>query len=205
MKHFVWVKGETVVQFHGMGPWGIQYLDTEDDPRNRNRQKEDLRSGPQAGEELPGPFHSLVVTSKDPTLVGKKTDFVEYCGQNPVVLVFARALSEPLTSLLGRLESETVQHKSARLQAIVIILSDEQDADENLKDYCKQQRIKNVHFALMASDGPKHFNLSKEADLTVITYTGQQVVANRAYKNGELNEDGVSRILADVSRILPNR
>jgi quercetin dioxygenase-like cupin family protein len=35
MKHFVWTKGETVVQFHGMGPWAIQYLNPDDDPRNR--------------------------------------------------------------------------------------------------------------------------------------------------------------------------
>ena len=34
MKHFVWVKGETVVQFHGTGPWSIQYLNPADDPRN---------------------------------------------------------------------------------------------------------------------------------------------------------------------------
>jgi quercetin dioxygenase-like cupin family protein len=34
MKHFVWVKGETVIQFHGDGPWTITYLDPADDPRN---------------------------------------------------------------------------------------------------------------------------------------------------------------------------
>src|SRR5262245_1761125 len=33
MKHFVWVKGETVVQLHGMGPWSIQYVNPKDDPR----------------------------------------------------------------------------------------------------------------------------------------------------------------------------
>ena len=37
MKHFVFVKGETVVQFHGMGPWSIQYVDPKDDPRNQKR------------------------------------------------------------------------------------------------------------------------------------------------------------------------
>jgi quercetin dioxygenase-like cupin family protein len=37
MKHFVRVKGETVVQFHGMGPWSIQYVNAEDDPRNRKK------------------------------------------------------------------------------------------------------------------------------------------------------------------------
>ncbi len=34
MKHFVWVEGETVVQFHGEGPWTINYVNPADDPRN---------------------------------------------------------------------------------------------------------------------------------------------------------------------------
>jgi quercetin dioxygenase-like cupin family protein len=34
MKHFVWAKGETVLQFHGTGPWSIKYVDPDDDPRN---------------------------------------------------------------------------------------------------------------------------------------------------------------------------
>jgi hypothetical protein len=34
MKHFVWTKGETVAQFHGIGPWSIQYVNPADDPRN---------------------------------------------------------------------------------------------------------------------------------------------------------------------------
>ncbi|MBM3982662.1 MAG: DUF4437 domain-containing protein [Planctomycetes bacterium] len=35
MKHFVWVKGETVVQFHGEGPWVIDYVNRADDPRHK--------------------------------------------------------------------------------------------------------------------------------------------------------------------------
>jgi quercetin dioxygenase-like cupin family protein len=34
MKHFVWAKGETVVQLHGIGPWKIEYLNPADDPRS---------------------------------------------------------------------------------------------------------------------------------------------------------------------------
>src|SRR5262245_30526567 len=37
MKHYVWVESETVVQFHGEGPWVITYLDPADDPRNARR------------------------------------------------------------------------------------------------------------------------------------------------------------------------
>lgn len=34
MKHFVWAKGETVIQFHGAGPWSLTYVNPDDDPRN---------------------------------------------------------------------------------------------------------------------------------------------------------------------------
>ena len=33
MKHFGFVKGETVLQLHGTGPWAIDYVDPADDPR----------------------------------------------------------------------------------------------------------------------------------------------------------------------------
>ena len=35
MEHYVWVKGETIVQFPGMGPWSIKYVNLADDPRNQ--------------------------------------------------------------------------------------------------------------------------------------------------------------------------
>jgi quercetin dioxygenase-like cupin family protein len=37
MKHFVWAKGETVLQFHGIGPWSIRYVDPRDDPRSNKK------------------------------------------------------------------------------------------------------------------------------------------------------------------------
>jgi hypothetical protein len=37
MKHFVWATGETVLQFHGSGPWSIEYVNPEDDPRNERK------------------------------------------------------------------------------------------------------------------------------------------------------------------------
>jgi hypothetical protein len=37
MKHFAWVKGETILQLHGTGPWTINYLNPDDDPRNQKK------------------------------------------------------------------------------------------------------------------------------------------------------------------------
>jgi len=33
--HFLWTKQETVVQVHGIGPWGITYVNPADDPRKK--------------------------------------------------------------------------------------------------------------------------------------------------------------------------
>jgi quercetin dioxygenase-like cupin family protein len=35
MHHFAWTKGETIVQVYAIGPWGLTYVDTRDDPRNQ--------------------------------------------------------------------------------------------------------------------------------------------------------------------------
>ena len=34
-RHFAFTKEETIVQIHGMGPWGITYVNPADDPRNK--------------------------------------------------------------------------------------------------------------------------------------------------------------------------
>jgi quercetin dioxygenase-like cupin family protein len=37
MKHFAWFTGETIIQLHGIGPWGINYVNPADDPRNAKK------------------------------------------------------------------------------------------------------------------------------------------------------------------------
>jgi len=37
MRHFASVKGETVVQLHGMGPWQLTYVNPADDPRQMKK------------------------------------------------------------------------------------------------------------------------------------------------------------------------
>lgn len=33
--HFAWARGETIVQVHAIGPWGLTYVNPEDDPRSK--------------------------------------------------------------------------------------------------------------------------------------------------------------------------
>lgn len=35
MRHYAWTSGETVLQIHGMGPFGITYVNAADDPQRK--------------------------------------------------------------------------------------------------------------------------------------------------------------------------
>ena len=37
MQHFAWANGQTVIQLNGDGPWKINYINPEDDPRNAKK------------------------------------------------------------------------------------------------------------------------------------------------------------------------
>ena len=37
--HFVWAVGETEVQVHSVGPWGLAYVNPADDPRNQQKRR----------------------------------------------------------------------------------------------------------------------------------------------------------------------
>jgi len=34
-RHYAFTKKESIIQLHGMGPWGITYVNPADDPRNK--------------------------------------------------------------------------------------------------------------------------------------------------------------------------
>lgn len=34
-RHYAWTSEETIIQLHGMGPWGINYVNPADDPRKK--------------------------------------------------------------------------------------------------------------------------------------------------------------------------
>jgi hypothetical protein len=168
---------------------------------------EGLKSGPQAGRPLPaGPFNPLNVTNAElPNRAGTRNDYTEQHGQSPVVLIFARKLGNPLTTLTRKLEAEVARNRPARLRAVVVVLSDEEGLEEKLEALAEKEGIRNVSLAVMKPGGPKHYKLSPAADVTVVLYRASKVVANHAFKQGQFDEKAVGVILREVPRIVARR
>jgi hypothetical protein len=118
-------------------------------------------------------------------------------------LIFAREINGPLTSLVKKLDAEVDKNKSAKLHATVVMLSDDESLEKKLKELGDAN--KNVSFGIDNIAGPKGWDVAKEADVTVVMYTGNNVKANYAFKKGELKDSDVGKIVADIEKILPKK
>jgi hypothetical protein len=161
---------------------------------------ESIKSGPQVGDDVPGPFHPLNVTGEK---AGEKNCLFCSNGSNPVAMIFARETSDELTALIKKIDACTEKNKDNKMGSFVVFLSDSEGLADQLKKLAEKESIKRCVLSIDNPSGPKAYNVSKDADVTVVLYTNRVVKANYAFKKGELKEKDIDVVLGDVSKILP--
>ncbi|HXG10319.1 MAG TPA: hypothetical protein VNK04_11190 [Gemmataceae bacterium] len=117
-------------------------------------------------------------------------------------MIFAREVSDPLTSLVKKIEDATVQNKSKNLNSFVVFLSDDEGLEKQLKALAAKENIKNTVLTIDNPAGPAPYKIAKEADVTVILYKNKKVVVNHAYRKGELKEKDINMILSELPKIM---
>lgn len=118
-----------------------------------------------------------------------------------MVCVFAREISEPLTSLVKKIDSKIAKDKS--LKSFVVILSDDTEkTSAKLKQLAEKQGISNVPLTLIEGiSGPSHYKIAENADVTVMMWRQTEVKVNHSFAKGELTEAKVKDVVADISKI----
>jgi len=160
--------------------------------------EEKVKSGPQVGEDLAGPFHPLNVNGAK---AGKKNCL--YCenGNNPVAMIFAREVTPELKKLITKLDTCTAKNSGCEMGSFVVFCSDASGLEDSLKKVAQDADLKKVVLSIDNPAGPKGYNVSKDADITVVLYKDRNVKANFAFKKGELTEKGIDEIVAAVPKI----
>ncbi len=161
----------------------------------------DIKSGPQTGQEVPGPFHPLNVTGEK---AGEK--FCLYCknGDKPVAVVFARTPDDPnVQKLIKALDQATAKNEAAKMGSFVVFLSGDDKLEAKLKDFAAKEKLKNIVLSIESPEGPKDYKIARDADVTVLLYVERTVKANYAFEKGQLGEKDVTKIVGDVAKILP--
>jgi hypothetical protein len=162
----------------------------------------ELKSGPQAGEKVPGPFHPVNVTGAH-----KGEKFCLFCvnGENPVAMVFAREHSPELAKLVKKIDEATAKHKDASMGSFVVFLSDKEGLDKELAEAATKHKIENTILAIDNPAGPAKYEVAKDADITVVLYVDRVVKANHSFKKGELKDGDIDTIVKDIPKILPTK
>jgi len=158
-----------------------------------------LKSGPQTGERIPGPFHPLNVTG---AAAGKKHCLVCEHGTSPVAMVFARQVSAPLTKLIKQLDAATAKNAGKNMGSFVVFLTDKEGLGDELKKVATTENLKNTVLAIDNPGGPEKYYVAKDADVTVVLYSRHNVIANHTFRAGQLNDAAITKILANVPKIL---
>jgi hypothetical protein len=162
---------------------------------------EPVKSGPQPGQKVPGPFHPRHITGPD---AGSQECL--YCknGANPVVMIFAREVSAPLISLLKQIDAVTAAHQDCKMGSFVVFLSDDPGLPATLKQIAEQEHVRTTILCTGTPAGPVKYQIAGDADVTVILYTHHTVKANYAFRKGELTESTAAAIPMDLGQILPS-
>ena len=158
------------------------------------------KSGPQPNQR-PGPYSSLVCVGKER---GQQHCYICEAADRPIVIVFARSLSEPLGKLVKKLDGAVKEHKTAELRSWVTFLADDQTKlDPQVVQWARQHAVSNVPCAVFEDTvGPPTYLLAREADVTVLLSVKQKVVANFAFRAGELNDAAIGDIVKSIPKIV---
>jgi len=157
-----------------------------------------IKSGPQVGEDLAGPFHPLNVNGAQ---AGKKNCL--YCenGSNPVAMIFAREATPEVKKLIRKIDECTAKNSGCEMGSFVVFCNDSEGLSDTLKEFAKDSDLKKCVLSIDNPAGPKGYNVNKDADVTVILYKDRTVKANHTFKKGELNDKAIEAVLKDVPKI----
>jgi hypothetical protein len=120
------------------------------------------------------------------------------------VVVFARSTSDALGNLAAQLDRAAAEKKPGDFRAWVTFLSDDQPGlDPQLVRWSQKHGLKSVPVGVFEDPtGPPSYRLAREADVTVLLFVKRKVVANFAYRAGELNDEAVREVIKALPRIL---
>lgn len=117
-------------------------------------------------------------------------------------MIFARDVSDSLTSLVKKLEAEVAAHSKEKMGSFVTFCSDDEGLKDKLAELAKKENLKKVILTIDNAAGPPKYEIAKDADITVVMYNNRKVVSNYAFKKGEMSDKDIEKILADVPKLL---
>ena len=121
-----------------------------------------------------------------------------------MVNVFAREITDNLTSLVKQIDEKIGANTDKKMAGFVVLLTDDPDAAETrLKELAEKKKIEKTPLTLYDGiAGPADYKIAEKADVTVMMWVGGTVKVNYVFEKGKLDKAAVDRIVKDTAKIL---
>ncbi len=121
-----------------------------------------------------------------------------------MAVIFAREITPGLTSLVKKLDDATKKNSDAKMGSFVVIMTDDDKAEDALKAVAEKEKLKNIVLCVDSPKGPEKWKLSKDAGVTVMLYVKNTVKENFTFAK-DVDEKEADKIVAKLSSILPEK
>ncbi len=163
-----------------------------------SRAAEPCVSGLQPGQKI-GPYSFNVATGPQR---GQQTCYVCETAERPAVVVFSRKLSEPLGKLMVKCDGWLISQPKDSAHSWMTVLGEKTVSLDDLAAWAKQTGIKSIPLGVFDDPiGPPSYKLNDEAEVTVLLWVNRKVAANFAFRENELNDDAIKRIVDALAKL----
>jgi hypothetical protein len=151
--------------------------------------------------QRPMPYAFVMATGPQ-----RGTAFCYICdtADKPAAVVFARRLTDPLGKLTAKLDQAVADGKVPELRSWLTLLASgpQQAAENQLVAWGRQHALRHVPLGVFEDEvGPPAYRLHRQAEVTVLLFVKQKVVANFAFKAGELNDERINEVVKALDQL----
>ena len=118
-------------------------------------------------------------------------------------MIFAREISDNLTSLVKKIDAATAKNSKSRMGSFVVVCNDDEKTEDKLKELAKKEGLKKTILTMVDKKaGPSGYELDEKADITVVLYSKKNTKAQFAYAKGEMKAKDIDAIMEALPKFL---
>lgn len=160
----------------------------------------EIQSGLEKGKQVPA-FNVKDIT-------GPNKDGDELCyrcryGNQPVVSVFTKEMTEEVAQLSKELDNVVSKNRDQKMAGFVVLLSDTPEkVAPSLTKAAEKHKINIPMTTFNGINGPDGYKLNSKADVTVMMWVEGKVKVSQGLSKGDLNKETIAKLVKETGTIL---
>lgn len=104
--------------------------------------------------------------------------------------------------MVKKLDAAIAENKSTSCGSFVVVMTDDTDKmEKELKALAEKEKLSKVVLTIDSPAGPEDYNISKDADVTVLLYKKREVVKNLAFGKGKFDSKAADAVLKEFKTV----